>query len=893
MAVDPHYSVADFLENIERLQVPACDTISSTGRCFVPISKLRNCLTSSRIKGLLKDFDLPPNKWEVIRTRYLLVFATLCSFLEGASITHFIQYDYFADDQLPFTQPGNWPHSCKHLFDKFVKAQWKFCPRRFDQHGLHDTRIGFDRILPFTSRTPLKRGPCSSTYRVDIHPDYDSLHQVDDRAGNHTHTYVIKTCHEDDYTNHFNEVRVYELLRGKQGISNNLAKFYGSWRHDGKCHMLLEYVGGGTLNTYFQTTRPPETLEDLMIFWKNFLDLVKPVARLHELPRRDKDEQFLQMIHHDIKLDNILVSEPLDSNPYNVSFKLVDFGLTTLEKKPKRGKEVKSRDSQGTQMYSAPEYLRDDKFVENSVFSAFPSKDIWSLGCVYSEAIVWSDSGWIGLYQYRCRRREATNRIVEFNNSPYSGCFHNGKGDVLDEVRNTHLDIGHGKPQIDHITSDMIELVNQMLEPKHEERLNAMDVERRSRQAWKAANKLLTDTYQHPHPFDTPPRREPPQLPPEIIAKRASEVNISQPLPPVSTSDEDVITPLPEPSVVSGHLSSSGTHSRSVLVPQPSLFAEYYATNGLSPTNISDVIGWLSSNKYARRKLFTTSQHTTTLNGLENLPRLANRDQIFLIDNSSTMDQRQIWKEVRKVLEALSNIVSNSDKTSVYFTCSPREAHSKRPEVLLKIFDGVQPAGRSNPKVKIAQILGPYHPDSVNGLRRKRRSRLCQWLSRKKQKSGVSIYVLTDGVWEDEEDEFCGVHEPIRVLVDKYINDGLPVEVDVHFIRFGDDERGVERLERLSAGHHELGIPKGIVDTEPNTGNVWKMLFGPSSPAQDIDKECLAARSMHQRTASQPSHYRDGTPRPLPICKAPPCAMNPIHPKDRATLIHTEGRIRL
>ena len=64
----------------------------------------------------------------------------------------------------------------------------------------------------------------------------------------------------------------------------HMARFYGSWRQSECCNILREYVGGGTLADFFERTDPPTTMDDILEFWKNFIQFIKLIACIHRLP---------------------------------------------------------------------------------------------------------------------------------------------------------------------------------------------------------------------------------------------------------------------------------------------------------------------------------------------------------------------------------------------------------------------------------------------------------------------------------------------------------------------------------------------------------------------------------------------------------------------------------
>jgi hypothetical protein len=61
----------------------------------------------------------------------------------------------------------------------------------------------------------------------------------------------------------------------------------------------------------------------------------------------------------------------------------------------------------------------------------------------------------------------------------------------------------------------------------------------------------------------------------------------------------------------------------------------------------------------------------------------------------------------------------------------------------------------------------------------------------------MNIYVLTDGCWENA----CTGENQIRNLVDELVKLKLTKDqVGIQFIRFGNDQRGLERLSYLDSG---------------------------------------------------------------------------------------------
>ena len=136
----------------------------------------------------------------------------------------------------------------------------------------------------------------------------------------------------------------------------------------------------------------------------------------------------------------------------------------------------------------APECLRDDRFLQNSVLKINTCTDIWSFGCVLSEAIVWSVLGQGGLDEYLKLRCEETRKSKELVDHGYTGCFHDGNT-VLGAVHKMHMQARRGCRRDDHIISGMIGLAELSLD-EVSARPKAHTIYKRARNAIQVACEL-------------------------------------------------------------------------------------------------------------------------------------------------------------------------------------------------------------------------------------------------------------------------------------------------------------------------------------------------------------------------------------------------------------------
>ena len=157
----------------------------------------------------------------------------------------------------------------------------------------------------------------------------------------------------------------------------------------------------------------------------------------------------------------------------------------------------------------APECYRPDVDTERCSLAVKQNVDIWSIGCVLSEAAIWVVRGWDGLEEYRRRRRLETKEVPNFEEGE---CFHNGV-ETLAVVREMHRDLDEEIRRADHITQAACSMIPYML-VESGGRLNANQLYRRSRRIIEEANDELkrsstrglmhSPTSSHPLPLEVP-----------------------------------------------------------------------------------------------------------------------------------------------------------------------------------------------------------------------------------------------------------------------------------------------------------------------------------------------------------------------------------------------------
>jgi hypothetical protein len=146
--------------------------------------------------------------------------------------------------------------------------------------------------------------------------------------------------------------------------------------------------------------------------------------------------------------------------------------------------------------------------------------DIWSLGCVFSEAAIWIADGYDGLTDYRDQRRFEME-ITPLRNGD---CFHDGE-QVLQSVLDMHGDIESRLRKSDYITKDVLDsMADEML--WEEDRPTAKALWRKADVILGRAREKLASTVESPRPGSrqrrySAPRLQPPSSPLPAIPGKA------------------------------------------------------------------------------------------------------------------------------------------------------------------------------------------------------------------------------------------------------------------------------------------------------------------------------------------------------------------------------------
>ena len=194
-----------------------------------------------------------------------------------------------------------------------------------------------------------------------------------------------------------------------------------------------------------------------------------------------------------------------------------------------------------------------------------------------------------------------------------------------------------------------------------------------------------------------------------------------------------------------------------------------------------------------------------------------------MVDNSGSMGRhrepnRQQKYGISTYVEVLSYMVKDKDPNGVdlyYFNSREQFTKCKKSKQLAKSVAAKTFEGLTNPDTKLKRILDDYRTELREFTNRRRQydrrgpnSARSLFRGPPVLPRALSVYVLTDGVWESPKTEGGDyLKSTIRKLIYQLKEAGCERDqVGVQFIRFGDHLYGKQRLEALDLLGKDLDL---------------------------------------------------------------------------------------
>ncbi|KAJ9151119.1 Protein kinase domain-containing protein [Pleurostoma richardsiae] len=714
--------------------------------------------------------------------------------------------------------------------------------------------------------------------------------------------FALKRFSRQRYRNFESERDAFRLL-GKQ---HGMIKYIGWFQHEeidldvddattSEFWTIVLEFAEFDLCTLFRETNPPMLPSEIDGFWHGMLDISRALKSIHHDLYQDRIR--FDLWHGDIKPENILrVGEQL---------KLADPGEATYRRSGEdRGAPVAPVPG-GTTTYAAPEKSNRDGSGTPSVSKLI---DVWSLGCVFSEAATFVVTGSQGVLQF-----ERVRHIAIRDHCNATGDAFHDKRNVLAEVREWHEFLRCAVRNTDMFTVAVLDLVDKHMLVPHSQRWNAKEV----------CNKLqdILET------SDTPARLVPQSIETmleeiDVYEERRNELNLG--IKRVGSNDGGIEAHTPRtpssnkrifPTVQrSRHRETQFTQALRDAVPNSSTGSTGRTVRGVEtqfhnapelvlPQNPGPVMTiWAIEGKLKKmgKKGDLSSLTSRARKSMNRLMRsgpakdtklwqdkddplhnfLDGVDIIYLIDNGSSMFYH--WEQVSHWVKVLvwRSLGYDDDGMEMCFTgdntACVKQSTSQKIEDFTTAIDLAKPpapneagAVRTNIQPMLDNIINDYIHSISAGSKGTPKKKL--------------IVVLTDGVWDgmkgiDVVDKvikpkldflmdlphftekaksrvpFGSPKDVVRAEVIKVLEEERPVTIQ--FIGFGHDPAGLARLRSLDEDLERMGFPD-LIDTEPADGDVYKMFLG--SLKSEIDKQTTYAETIPSTPRTPPTSFEDAS----------------------------------
>ncbi|CCT66861.1 uncharacterized protein FFUJ_13029 [Fusarium fujikuroi IMI 58289] len=380
-----------------------------------------------------------------IENGYLNIFSILVYISRTYLINNFTSNGY-QDQQLPLLNArcfGDDPALVDDM-NEFCEHQWMFCPLIFSRHSPMDKRhIDPRQILPIKKTVTITTDSNHSKSNIRVVTLYPECF---DREWSPTGTVVFKEYRtgeretlRDAWIKEYNAFAAIESC-------DYIVEYLGSFEQNNRCFMILEHASEGSLLELFKRNERPVTEEERRYFLYGLMGLTKAIDKIQNLEGGPRNQRT-GFAHRDIKPANILVFPGQDGRySYGFRMKLADFDTATPNL-PIDEDESSFQDNDGNRTYCSPEATRLYRDQEKGFMQVPVASDVWSLGCVISEAIVWVAGGTAALDEAASdRRREILTHWPLLADGSFGECFHNSSTALTCVVKShsAALDALHG-----------------------------------------------------------------------------------------------------------------------------------------------------------------------------------------------------------------------------------------------------------------------------------------------------------------------------------------------------------------------------------------------------------------------------------------------------------------
>ncbi|KAL2405854.1 hypothetical protein ABEF95_000368 [Exophiala dermatitidis] len=209
---------------------------------------------------------------------------------------------------------------------------------------------------------------------------------------------------------------------------------------------------------------------------------------------------------------------------------------------------------------------------------------------------------------------------------------------------------------------------------------------------------------------------------------------------------------------------------------------------------------------------------------------ITDRDMIFIVDNGTSM--WQFWDVATYVVETLAMKLAglDDDGLDLVFTIGDEfNIKNARGKSTPTNFGAAM--RKAAPRAPGSIVEGDLCTDMAAVL-----ARMFDAYLKSNQRKRMTLLILTDGLWAGSVKAGMVERKIVEFVKNPKLGSLEPRRFSIEFIQFGDDGPAGERLKELdNTMEHRFGI-EDIIDTEPWTGRVNKMITGSILEHEDMDE---------------------------------------------------------
>ncbi|KAK0669116.1 kinase-like domain-containing protein [Cercophora samala] len=386
---------------------------------FLPLGLMRNTITEEVVKRevplwFFKALFLPDSVPNWVACKAFRVFAILILIDIKEAIRDLVE-DQITDDHLPLQVDhgdgdgdggilvsNSARRSFKFLSTKswsdakrqdFIDTQWTVLAPLFSTIGQH---ISLDHRcpLPFVpggGKVWVKVGDAGTNRVVVYHAQIERSHRIE--AFEHYKHIAVK-----EFKDQISFEKEASNLEQVQQLNNrHLIKLLGSCERGSAYYLIFQWANGGDLRSFWENRDGlPRTKKLLLWILQQNLGIIGALRDLHNSKLR----------HGDIKPHNIFLFQFEDGADIESGLLVIgDFGISRFHTQATVNRVGGTNTAEVTVLYEAPE-AESDRQLNRPRSRKY---DIWSLGCMLLEFIVWFVYKFEAVESFR-RRRNASSR---------------------------------------------------------------------------------------------------------------------------------------------------------------------------------------------------------------------------------------------------------------------------------------------------------------------------------------------------------------------------------------------------------------------------------------------------------------------------------------------------